>query len=206
MRLIRGAGAEGLKSMASQRSLKPESLLMLIRPLLPFSRDQILRYAKKRGLFWREDSSNFKEDYLRNRMRRRLIPEMKAENPRVIEKISEVLNLLRQEEGWWEDWIERRVNPQIRRAKTSLFLSLPWLRKQAPILRYRIYRKMLAFSPVGLAGIQRRHLDFMEQMVIKQNKKARVTLPRGYGVFLSEKSLVIRKWSGPRPGKRGFFC
>jgi tRNA(Ile)-lysidine synthase len=207
MRLIRGTGVEGLKGMASDRPLKREALMSLVRPLLPFSRDQILGYARKRGLSWREDSSNAKEDYLRNRIRLRLIPEMKAQNPRAIEKISEALNILRQEEVWWEDWIERRVNPRIRRSNTGFSLPLPWLLKQFPSVRYRIYRRMIALSPLGLLGIQRRHLDFMEQMVIKQNERARVTLPRGYGAFLSEKSLVIRKWSGPqRPKKRGFFC
>src|SRR5262245_11046677 len=62
MRLIRGAGAEGLKSMASQRSLKPESLLMLIRPLRPVGCGQMRRYGTERRLLWRENSSNFKVD------------------------------------------------------------------------------------------------------------------------------------------------
>src|SRR5262249_27317932 len=41
MRLIRGAGAEGLRAMASHRPLTSQGLLTLVRPLLPFSRDQI---------------------------------------------------------------------------------------------------------------------------------------------------------------------
>src|SRR4029453_4444225 len=62
MRLIRGAGPEGLRGMREQRSLQDFSL---IRPLLPFTRESILEYAKQRRLAWRDDSSNAKEDYLR---------------------------------------------------------------------------------------------------------------------------------------------
>lgn len=70
--LSRGTGIRGLSGI-------PEQNQKIIRPLLPFTKDQILELAKSEGLFWREDSSNLKSDYLRNALRHKVIPPLKNE-------------------------------------------------------------------------------------------------------------------------------
>lgn len=67
LNLIRGTGLEGLSGMADRRG-------DLIRPLLPFSRKSLEEWAKKNKIQWREDSSNQKEDYLRNYLRHSVLP------------------------------------------------------------------------------------------------------------------------------------
>lgn len=67
LNLIRGTGIEGLYGMADRRGF-------LIRPLLPFSREEIVQYAKENSLKWREDSSNSKTDYKRNKLRLDVLP------------------------------------------------------------------------------------------------------------------------------------
>jgi tRNA(Ile)-lysidine synthase len=71
LNLTRGTGIEGVYGMAEKRGF-------LIRPLLPFSRDKILQFAKKLSLRWREDSSNSKSDYKRNKMRLDVLPVLYA--------------------------------------------------------------------------------------------------------------------------------
>ncbi len=71
LNLTRGTGIEGLYGMAEKRGF-------LIRPLLPFSREKILHFAKKTSLEWREDSSNRKTDYKRNKMRLDVLPVLYA--------------------------------------------------------------------------------------------------------------------------------
>ena len=48
----------------------------LVRPLLPFWRAEILRYARAAGLAWREDPTNALADPARNRIRLRLLPQI----------------------------------------------------------------------------------------------------------------------------------
>ncbi|MEN2283848.1 tRNA lysidine(34) synthetase TilS [Algoriphagus sp. SE2] len=67
LNLLRGTGIEGLYGMADKRGF-------LIRPLLPFSRKEIMQYAKENSLKWREDSSNTKTDYKRNKLRLDVLP------------------------------------------------------------------------------------------------------------------------------------
>lgn len=67
LNLLRGTGIEGIYGMAERRG-------WLIRPLLPFSRSEILDFAIQNGLKWREDSSNAKTDYKRNKLRIQGLP------------------------------------------------------------------------------------------------------------------------------------
>jgi tRNA(Ile)-lysidine synthase len=68
LNLLRGTGIEGIYGMAEIRGY-------LIRPFLPFSRAKIEDFAKKYQIHWREDSSNEKTDYKRNKLRHSILPD-----------------------------------------------------------------------------------------------------------------------------------
>ena len=65
--LTRSTGIDGLTGIKSINN-------KVIRPLLPFNKSQIIDYAKNNDIKWREDSSNLKNDYLRNKIRNKLVP------------------------------------------------------------------------------------------------------------------------------------
>lgn len=71
MRLLRGAGVEGLSGMPAQR---PLGRGLLLRPLLPFSREQIVAAARQRGLCWVNDPSNHDPRLERGFLREQLLP------------------------------------------------------------------------------------------------------------------------------------
>ena len=60
--LLRGSGIKGLRSI-------PEKNEKIIRPILDFSKEEILAYAKENNIGWREDATNKETDYLRNKIR-----------------------------------------------------------------------------------------------------------------------------------------
>lgn len=64
-----------------------------IRPLLQVSPEQIFDFLTAEEIAWREDASNTKTDYLRNRIRHWIIPQMLIEYPEVFsdfEKLSQI--------------------------------------------------------------------------------------------------------------------
>jgi tRNA(Ile)-lysidine synthase len=67
MRILRGSGPAGLAAMPAKRG-------RILRPLLKVTRADVVEYLKAKSIHWREDSTNNDEKYLRNRIRRRLIP------------------------------------------------------------------------------------------------------------------------------------
>ncbi|MGC6438795.1 MAG: tRNA lysidine(34) synthetase TilS [Flavobacteriaceae bacterium] len=78
--LSRGSGLEGLSGI-------PEQNGQIIRPLLPFSRNEILNYAQENKLTWCEDSSNASLKYERNHIRHKLIPALKSITPDILNKL-----------------------------------------------------------------------------------------------------------------------
>src|SRR5690606_17039505 len=71
--LSRGTGLKGLTGI-------PKKNNKIIRPLLQFSKEEIISYARKENILWREDSSNDTDDYVRNNLRHHVIPSLKESN------------------------------------------------------------------------------------------------------------------------------
>lgn len=84
---IRGTGLDGLTGIPAQNEL-------VIRPLLNFSRQQILDYAHANEIAWREDSSNASDYYLRNKIRHDLVPILKELNPNFLTSFQHTLSFL----------------------------------------------------------------------------------------------------------------
>lgn len=80
--LIRGTGRKGLTALGDRPGV--------LRPLLRTPKADILRYAQANHISWREDSTNQNEAYLRNYVRRIILPRLgdsgKQELLAIIEK------------------------------------------------------------------------------------------------------------------------
>ncbi|KDN53767.1 tRNA lysidine(34) synthetase TilS [Flavobacterium seoulense] len=94
--LSRGTGLEGLLGIPAQND-------KVIRPLLPFTREEILAYAKENTIEWREDSSNASDKYLRNKIRHHLVPLLKELNPQFIQSFQKMQSYLKESQELVED-------------------------------------------------------------------------------------------------------
>lgn len=91
LRLLRGSGLQGLSAMRSKRE-------RVVRPILNMSRPDILRYLKERKLRYRVDKSNTDLRFLRNRIRRRLIPLLERDfQPQIKKRLARTACLLSEE-------------------------------------------------------------------------------------------------------------
>jgi tRNA(Ile)-lysidine synthase len=68
--LLRGTGRKGLSALRSRPGIE--------RPLLRLTKAEISDYARANRLAWREDSTNEDETYLRNYVRRRIMPRLEG--------------------------------------------------------------------------------------------------------------------------------
>jgi tRNA(Ile)-lysidine synthase len=66
MRVLRGAGPSGLAALPQVRG-------RILRPLLSLTKAEVIAYLTQKNVSWREDSTNDDDNFLRNRIRRRLI-------------------------------------------------------------------------------------------------------------------------------------
>jgi len=74
LRLLRGAGGEGLAGMKWRSPSPADARVSLVRPLLDFSKPELLAFARENKIRFREDATNLSNDFLRNRIRNELLP------------------------------------------------------------------------------------------------------------------------------------
>lgn len=85
LQLLRGAGLAGMAAMPESAEFAPG---LLIRPLLSFSREDLLDFARSHSLEWIEDPSNQTDQYDRNFLRNSIIPLLKQRWPGLAHTLS----------------------------------------------------------------------------------------------------------------------
>lgn len=84
--LIRGSGVNGLSGIPKQRKVSTGDLL---RPLIDYTREDLLQYANFHKLAWVTDESNSDVSFSRNYLRQQIIPEISAKWPHAVSSIAE---------------------------------------------------------------------------------------------------------------------
>jgi len=184
MRIFRGSGPKGLSGIPPVRG-------MIIRPLLDVEREGIERYLNVEHVRFIVDSSNLKKDYLRNRLRLVLIPEMKKIAPHISQSIARMADILREEEEYFKIIIAKTLMKLISRKtdnRIELFLS-PLEAMDRVILR-RVLRKALAETR-SLRGIEFIHIESVIQLVKHGRQGDRIHLPEGVRAIKDYATLLL---------------
>ncbi len=74
LNIIRGTGLSGLKGIPVKKDV-------IVRPLLFANKEEVEIYAKENNISYRNDSSNWKNDFNRNKIRNKIFPVLKSINP-----------------------------------------------------------------------------------------------------------------------------
>ena len=119
LRLTRGAGLAGAAGMApdapwpvaldGERGAEPDAEPRLLRPLLELRREEVLDYLDALGmaalgLAPRRDPGNETLVFDRNRVRRRVLPELRRLNPRAAEALAGFARRARRDDEALEAW------------------------------------------------------------------------------------------------------
>ncbi len=177
MKLLRGAWLEGLSAISP---VLEERGGRIVRPLLQTTRAELRAYLAAEKQNWREDSSNADESFTRNRLRHRVLPLLREENPAIDRTLANLAELAREEETRWAGEMSRllpritlpgsavrgggRANPT-GPGEQMLAVELERLRELDPALRRRVIRALaqqlgarLDFAETGrvlaLAGLE----------------------------------------------------
>ncbi len=162
--LSRGAGLEGLIGFEPKEG-------DIVRPLYEATREEILSYARARGLRWVEDTSNRDPRFFRNRVRMEVIPVLKSINPNLEETFLRTRKILKDENELMEKLSEETLKAVLRGNCVEV--------KGLSEAHVAIQRRAL----VKFTGV--RNFSKIEQL--------RRLLGRGGEVSLGENLKVIRK-------------
>jgi len=127
--LVRGTGTRGLVSMQANAEI--------LRPLLSLSKEDLIEYAVQNKLAWHEDITNNDEKYLRNYIRKKIIPLLdEHQRGKFIQNIEKIAKMNKEKEQLIATISQKLVeNGQITRTKYTLLpseirseLIIYWLR------------------------------------------------------------------------------
>lgn len=184
MRFFSGSGPKGLSGIPPIRG-------PIIRPLLETDRKDVEEFLNKEHISFIVDSSNLKKNYLRNRLRLSLIPELKKLFPQIAQTVSRTMHILREEEKYFDIIVTKTIMKLISRktnARTELFLS-PLEAMDKVILR-RVLRKAIDETK-GLRGIEFVHIESIIDLVKHGRRGGRLFLPRGLRVIKDYSTLIL---------------
>lgn len=101
----KGCGIRGLHGIAPKTG-------KIVRPLLFAYRTEIEQFAAKQKIAFREDSSNLSEKYMRNKIRKKIIPVLTGINPAFEKTAVETIGNLRETEAVF-DWAIERIRNEV---------------------------------------------------------------------------------------------
>lgn len=127
--LSRGTGLEGLTGI-------PEYNDYIIRPLLPFSRDEILAYANENKITWKEDSSNASDKYLRNKIRHQIVPFLKELHPTFLANFDKTQKFLNESQAFIHDEINAKYTDVVQDDEGKKVISID---KLLQLQNWKIY-------------------------------------------------------------------
>ncbi|KRL28764.1 tRNA(Ile)-lysidine synthetase [Limosilactobacillus frumenti DSM 13145] len=142
MKLTRGGQLNQLIGIADQRAFHNGRL---VRPLLPFSKDTLVNYARHRNLHWYEDVTNLDLGIQRNRYRHEIIPLLKKENPQFLRHLYRYHQQLLDAVDLNEHLITERLTTMVNRAGQ---LELNNFATESPHFQKWILRRWLEQFPV----------------------------------------------------------
>ncbi|MGQ9472673.1 MAG: tRNA lysidine(34) synthetase TilS [Candidatus Caldatribacteriaceae bacterium] len=178
MNLIRGTGLRGLAGMRMQSDI-------FIRPLLPFSKREILDFLGEKGLPFVEDSSNQDVSLLRNRIRLALVPVLEEFNPHLKESLFR-LSLNVQEEmarGGGNLHFPWEKEKEVSRIPLDFFFTL------SPEKRLLAVRNLVEKVRGNLWDVSREHLKGIVRLVDK--KRGETVLPGKLRAWVEEGYLYV---------------
>jgi tRNA(Ile)-lysidine synthase len=187
LRLNRGAGPAGLRGIEPQRELGDG--VLLIRPLLAATRDEVLEHCAHYGIKYRTDSSNFSPSLSRNRLRLEALPVLRALNPRFDEALLRTVSLIGEDEDYLSAAAESLLAAS-KDSKTDASLDVRRLAAAPAPLRRRALRIWLHQRRGHLRRIDAVHLAAIEALALRGHSGQRMEIPGG-GRILNEFTRLV---------------
>ncbi|WP_278352538.1 tRNA lysidine(34) synthetase TilS [Chryseobacterium gleum] len=132
--LSKAAGINGLSGIPSHDN-------NILRPLLNFSKKEIYQFAELNHIEFREDLSNKKNDYLRNKIRNQIVPMLMETNDHFLENFRKSSSLLNQTKDFVQKQIQEIENNLTVFNQDYKILSKEKLNQENDFVKFEILKK-----------------------------------------------------------------
>ncbi len=194
LRLARGSGVGGVSGMAALAPwpvprARRAAHLSVVRPLLDVTRAEVERYLSTLNIEARHDSSNVQLRYGRNRIRRRVLPELERVHRGATRSLARFATLARRDNEVLEGFADTELAQIVSMKRGAVELQ----RRELAALPMAVVSRVLrqAAGRIGI-DLDARQLESLAQVVHRRG--ARVDLDGGHG---ETDDTVLRLERGP---------
>ena len=183
--LFRGTGTKGLGGIPPVRDN------LIIRPLIETEREEIIGFLKENCIPWREDSTNKSGNFLRNRVRRILIPNLLKEfDSHLVKKIIRTTEIFRDDDILLEKLTLDKFNEiSIKYTKNKVLLDISKLRVLPVSLKRRVIRYAFKTIQGSFRRINFDHIEKIMKLIESSPPHLQISLPYGIEVYKEHRWL-----------------
>jgi tRNA(Ile)-lysidine synthase len=182
LQLLRGTGLKGVAAMPEWRVLR-DTQVALLRPLLAFSRAELLAHARARDLEWIEDESNDSPAFDRNFLRLEVAPVLDERFPRWKDALARFARHAAAADGLLQS-IARDDG-----ALASQALAIEGLRSQAPERQGNALRAFLEANALPMPSEAR--LSEMARQLFGARDDARVRIEHAGAALVRHRDEIL---------------
>ena len=132
--LSKASGIKGLSGI-------PANDNNILRPFLNFTKEEIYKFAKENNIEYREDLSNKKSDYLRNKIRNEIVPKLLETNDHFLDNFKKSSFFLNQTKDFVQQQIQEIENRISIFHKEHKILSKNKLNQESDFVKFEILKK-----------------------------------------------------------------
>lgn len=196
MHILRGTSLEGIRGMGYRSPMPDHPEYDLLRPLLDVSRKQIESYCREYHLTYLMDETNADTDFMRNRIRHEILPQLKSVNPQIMSSLNRLGKIATLEMTYIQTMFDQIVIPHVHQHERGLEVKRSIFTRWHPALQNRCVRycvAMLTAEPLPEFD----HILSATQLALKGKVGAVAVFPNGIRLRLSYDSLMFEHHDNP---------
>lgn len=186
MKIVRGSNLEGyagIKEINNHKDYK------IIRPLLPYTKEEILNYNKKHNIPYFIDISNTNTDYTRNRYRLNILPLLKKEDKNVHQKFLRYSQILQEYDAYIKSLVQKDIDQIF---KNNIIYLKEFNKLDSFLQKNSLYYILNELYDNKENNISERHISNIIQMIQSNKPNQRIHLPNNI-ILIKEYDKVYIK-------------
>lgn len=185
MRIVRGSNLKGYSGFSKITDL---GSYKIVRPLIFYTKDEILEYVILNKIPYVIDSSNNEDDYTRNRYRHVVLPFLKNEDANVHEKFLSFSEILSEYDSFFDSYLSSKQFYDNGILDINLFLG------EDELIQRRIIEAVLRdVYKDDLSLVNSHHVTLISDLIKNDKPNVSIELPNGYGAIKEYDKVSFKK-------------
>ena len=186
MRLTRGSSLNGYSGF---KKISKRNGYIILRPLIFYTKENILKYLEKNGIPYRIDKTNFSKKYTRNRYRLDILPLLKKEDKDVHKKYLKFSEEIEEVNSF----LEKYINGVYDKVVNKNMINISLLKNEdSYIIKQIIYKYLFMLYKEDISLIESKHIDIIINFILYNKSNLELTLPNKIIMQKSYDVLMIK--------------